>query len=358
MTVALNTPAKRRPGHAGLLALVGLAGVLAIAGAIAIVGGHLAAPPAPSSTLPAAVRSPAPTVTVAPTSTLPNEVDGVPVMTVSELLAARDAGTLVDDRGALRGYWSMNPYRHSCRGPDHPTAALELYCRDNEYGVTELPEQIFEVALPAGTVTEARGPHLTPFLSDDAATLAYTSHPLVINGQLFPPFPVLIVGHFNDPRAADCAPPALELCRDRFVIDRIVEWDWQSVATPGVTPSPTPFPSPPPPGLFAPSDCPLIGNAPYSFLGWTTTKELGIPAQREGHIWAVVARDPVQSFPDWIDGKNGHRYLQFARVICFRAEWDVTGGMELSFVSGSRERHWDDGLITHGTDPRPGESPR
>jgi hypothetical protein len=338
-----------------LVVVVAAAVVLAIGGLLAL-GGSQKWTTQPVAT-PGPLQSPVAPDPVTPAPTEVAFVDGLPVMTVSEAVTARDAGTLPDERAAIRGYWSFGSVRHSCNPRNE--GVLALWCSDGEFGITELDEQIWVVALPGGQVTEASGPHLTPYLPQDVegATLMMR-HDQFINGQLYPPFPVVLLGHFNDPRAMDCSVELRQRCRDRFVVDRIVEWQWNAVATPGVTPTPTPFPSPWPSGLFEPSECSLIGDAPYSFLGWTTTKELGIPAEREGHVWAVVSRDPVDQFGDWVDGGNGHRYRQYARVICFRAEWETSGVFEYSFVSGSRERHWEDGVITHGTDPRPGESAR
>jgi len=38
-----------------------------------------------------------------------------------------------------------------------------------------------------------------------------------------PPLPILFVGHFNDPRAAQCRPVAQQRCLDRLVVERLVQ---------------------------------------------------------------------------------------------------------------------------------------
>lgn len=277
------------------------------------------------------------------------EVDGLLVMTVSEAVAAHQAGSLPDGRVAIRGYWSNGQVPHTCvpPPPGEQPGELELRCSDGEFGITERDEPILVVDVRRGQVTyTAQGPHLTPWFPEGLDRVGELFTLPFINGQWYPPVPILVLGHFDDPRAEDCRPDQRELCRNRLVIDRIVRFDIEAVPTPGVTPSPTPFPSPPPPGLFEPEEC--AGDVPYTFVGWSTAAELGIPLGNEGHLYAAISRDPVDRSGEWGRTDDGHRFRLFARVICFRAEYEGPGSMSYDEVPGTEEVHWEDGLVTPG----------
>lgn len=159
------------------------------------------------------------TPTVVPT---PATLDGVPLLSVGEVLAARAAGGLRGERVAVYGYWSDGSLPHSCAPPSEPTGELEVYCHDGEWGMTELSEPIVVVD-NTGIVTPASGPHLTPFMpvevagGDELFRIAHVRMPG------FAPVPITVVGHFDDPKAADCRPQARPLCLDRLVVERIAQ---------------------------------------------------------------------------------------------------------------------------------------
>lgn len=144
----------------------------------------------------------------------------------------------------------------------------------------------------------------------------------MINGQRFPPVPILVLGHFRDKLAAECRRDVRVLCADRFVVTRIISFDWQSVATPAPTPTPTAFPDPPPSGLFDPRDpqrC--AGDVEYAFVGWTTTDDLQLPFHRDGHVWAAITGKPVLLGDDWTtDPNTGEIYRVWGRLICIAEE--------------------------------------
>ncbi|MEX2546385.1 MAG: hypothetical protein WD830_01190 [Chloroflexota bacterium] len=152
----------------------------------------------------------------------PATVDGLPLLRVGDVIAARAAGGLRGARVAVYGYWSDGSVGHSCAPPSEPTGELELYCHDGEWGITELQEAIVVVD-NSGGVTPANGPHLTPFVpaavsgADDLFRIAHVRMPG------FAPVPITVVGHFDDPRAADCRPQSRQLCLDRLVVERIVQ---------------------------------------------------------------------------------------------------------------------------------------
>jgi len=277
---------------------------------------------------------------------LPTTVDGLTVMTVSEVLAARDGGGLRGEAVAVAGYWSGGIFPHSCPAPMGQPGELEIYCRDGEWGITELDERILSFDRN-GYGTTAVGPALTPWFPNDLEGIDELYGLPTINGQPYPPVPIVVVGHFDDPRAADCRAEARQLCLDRLVVDRIAAFDLAAVPTPGVSPTPTRFPSPAPSGLFGPEAC--AGDVPYSFVGWTTTAELRLPFEREGYVWAMVTVEPVllSGSPEWFDDPNGsgHKYRPWGRWICLAQEGQP-GSMEFGHVPGSGYWEWEDGRRT------------
>lgn len=281
---------------------------------------------------------------------VPATVDGLPVMTVSEALAAHAEGLLPGGRAAIRGWWSNGSSGHSCVPSTEKVGELELRCHDGEYGISEQDEQMFVVNIDSGVVTyEAQGAHLSPFFSSDLAGIDDLFGLPRINGQQYPPVPITVVGHFDDPRAAECGPQAQQLCLDRLVLERIVAFDLAAVPTPGVTPSPTPFPDPPPPGLFKAASC--AGDVPYSFTGWTATSELHMQFERPGLVYAMVTEDVVLLTEDgWADDPNGsgHRFQIWGRKVCISKDAET---MEFGWVEGSTYVLWDDGLKVPGANP-------
>jgi hypothetical protein len=275
-------------------------------------------------------------------------------MSVSEALDAHAAGRLPRGRAAVSGWWTNGSIGHSCAAPIANPGELELYCHDGEFGITERDEPIFVVDLSSSVVTyQARGPHLTPFLSEDIAGIQQLFALPYVNGQPYPPVPITVIGHFDDPRAAQCQPDKLQLCLDRLVLEQIVSFEPDAVATPGVTPSPTPFPSPGPSGLFAADRC--AGDVPYAFVGWTTTADLQLQFDRPGHVYAMVTRDVVVLTEDgWADDPNGsgHTFQIWGRRICIAEESSgFDGAVEYGSVPDTTYVLWDDGLKVPGDNP-------
>ncbi len=247
---------------------------------------------------------PTPAASAQPPAPSPDRLAGLKVYTVGELLELRASGRIGDERVALRGFWTNRDLAHSCVPPQTPPGELQIRCHDGEWGITERDE-------PIGTLTvDSRflppdGPALTPFVDEALAQRLFTLP--FINGQHYPPVPIVIVGHFDDPRADDCEPDARQLCRDRLVVDEIVEFDPQAVPTPGVTPSPTPFPfDDPPPAPFAAAKC--AGDVPYSFVGWGRLPDYGLDIGGDEVVYLVVIGEPQQQSGGW--------------KVCWAHEWD------------------------------------
>jgi hypothetical protein len=274
------------------------------------------------------------------------------ILSVSQVLAARAAGGLKHQTVEVQGWWSNALIPHSCVPSLDPVGELEIRCSDGEFGITEADEPI-EVVDQFGYVTQAGGPHLTPYIANDLADASGLFSLPFIHGQRFPPVPIVVIGHFDDPRASQCGEAKRQLCMDRLVVDRIVSFDVGSVATPAPSPTPTPFPSPAPPALFGASQC--DGDVPYAFVGWTTTKDLNIEFDRPGHVFAMVTRDVVQLTDGWQEDGNGsgHRFQIWGQHVCLAEEDPHNPGaatsMSFSSVMGTQYVLWDDGLRTPGT---------
>jgi hypothetical protein len=188
---------------------------------------------------PAATPAPEPTpgAVVEPTGAMSRDaaLEGLRVYTVTELLADRAAGRIGGEQVTLRGYWSNYPsvpYPSCVVAGDIPPSKLEVlvYCADGLWGITELDEPMNSFDLLSGQVTHAAGPHLTPYV-DDAIREVLSNSPRIRDDDRFAtvtPVPVVVIGHFDDARAADCRPGAAALCRDRLVIDRLVSFGQRS----------------------------------------------------------------------------------------------------------------------------------
>jgi hypothetical protein len=313
--------AERPPRRSRLPILLAPAVVVALIAFVALVGGSTPSP-SPSNALASATANP--TATAIPPSpsatvTFPVSVDGLTVQNVSELLAARAAGRAVGGPYALRGYWSNNYLPMFCAYRP-PGGVLLPECEDGTWGITERDEEIFHWDSSTEESTSAAGPHLTPYVEKASADRSRLfGHSQGANGQDWPPVPIVMVGHFDDPRAVECPPTMRPRCADRFVLDRIVMFDPESVPAPTPTPAPTPFPiADPPPALFTSKSC--YPDKPKSFTGWATAAELHLESHlpSNGYGYAMVTRDviPIQG---WWDNPTypGHLSRWWGHAVCF-----------------------------------------
>jgi hypothetical protein len=275
----------------------------------------------------------------------------VATMSVGDFVAAAKAGTLPDGQIELHGYWSFREVGHSCAAPNEPVGDLEYYCHDGEFGITERNEPVL-TWLPGGVTgggraVRAAGPAMTPFIPDRLfATLLYNGPQLPYGGYdqttgLWPlPVPITVVGHVHDARAVDCRPSARQLCRDRFVVDVIVDYDPASVPPPSPSPKPTPFPSPAPAALFGKEAC--YDGVPEAFAGWAPLNTLNIGDARTTDVFARVTRDAIPlsgTRPD--PARNGHSYRVWGRGVCWSDRPDI---VLFDRVKGSAFKLYDDGV--------------
>lgn len=198
----LSMPSARIPAWRVAMPLAATLGVLVLG----IVGAVLQSGAPPTSD----GRSAPPTTQPSPDAERPDEVLGLPVMSLIEALAVRDAG--VDDRAIAVHAWFIEWIPEGCQGVDPrglPTNPLQIRCADAHRWLTA-SEDIETVPGSSPSATLTLHPLLTDLPSFDTRQ---------------PPTEAVVIGHFDDRRAALCPDGEKEACRDRFVIDRVVTVD-------------------------------------------------------------------------------------------------------------------------------------
>jgi hypothetical protein len=315
---------ERRRSTAPFRALA-IAAVLVVGGAVAvIVGGPEPRLPAPSMPPPGPTATDGAAVATAPTSSSPSP-SGERIYTVSEFLEARDAGELAGRSVTVAGYWSEG-VPHSCPFPAGNPGALELYCRDGDFGITEREEPIWERRAD-GLVRTVSGPLVTPYVEVLASRYMVTPP---IDGGLFPPVPTVVRGHINDARATDCRPRAQQLCRERFVIEEVLSFQPRLLPQPEAVPNPTAFPSPDPSAPFVIEDCYGQPDEVVS-EGWIAADEIDIGLDYDGRIYAIVTEH--LDLTDWLtDPSSGEKYRVWSQWVCYREDFYL--GTDLTPVFG------------------------
>ena len=288
---------------------------------------RLSVPPDPGVTVPTANASPA----VVATGT---------VMTVSQFLAAAATGSLPDAPLLLRGYWSDRSFPHSC--PALVVTPLEDTCHVHEWGITEENEAALEFTND-GT-TRATGPAIWPFVDDESIVKRLFALPL-IDGLPHPPVPIVVEGHVSDPRAAECLREAQDGCRQRLVIDRLVEFDPDGVPRPTPSPTPSPFPfDSPPPAQFPTDVC--LGGADVDFAGWIRYDELRLAGESDPSrvVYAVIGRDDIV-LKEWgaTPSDPSKQRRLWGRRLCYAQESATTIILQFEEVPGSTYWEYDDG---------------
>ena len=172
-----------------------------------------------------------------PGAPLPTVVDGLPVMTVSAVLDARAAGGLRNQPVAVGGYWSYDDVALFCQF-GVPLGSLLLSCEDRLRGITERDEPVFLIGTHGETLWQAQGPHLYPYFAADTAEVDKLFE-MAPGGAPYPPVPIVVVGHFDDPRAALCHAREQE-CADRLVVDRVAYYNRNLAQWPAGIPTPEP----------------------------------------------------------------------------------------------------------------------
>ncbi len=156
-------------------------------------------------------------------ATLPSSIMGMPIIGVGDAIAARDNG--VNDRElAVRGWFSpIGPM--PC--PYTPAMSpVQPVCPDAWTVLMEEPQSLVTVVRDGFEGRDPSGPSFQIDLDDLDRTWA-PDLPAVGPAM---PIELVVVGHFDDRRSFAC-PGEVDLCRDRFVVDRVAFADGRPVPT-------------------------------------------------------------------------------------------------------------------------------
>lgn len=165
--------------------------------------------------------SSSPGVNATPTEqALPGSVLGLQIITVSDAVAMRDAGT--DDRElAVRGWFTPAPLR-SCGPAPRADAVnpLQTRCADTFIWLSEAAESLVHVGPNSVEMGAPKGPGLNPDLDALDTTWVPQLPQIGTIGDSIPT-DVVLLGHFDDRRSQLCPPTEIAACRDRFVVDSV-----------------------------------------------------------------------------------------------------------------------------------------
>ncbi|MEX2011635.1 MAG: hypothetical protein WEF51_05320 [Chloroflexota bacterium] len=143
----------------------------------------------------------------------PTEVLGLPVISVSEAIALRDAGPEGTEI-AIRGYEPVpESFPRSCPVDLRPPNPLQRRCGDRSTWLTERPEATWEATGSGFRAFPPSGPALQPLYRLEVPVAPADGSAL----DRTQPLPVVVVGHFNDHRSVLCAD--VKACRLEFVVD-------------------------------------------------------------------------------------------------------------------------------------------
>jgi hypothetical protein len=202
---------------------VGVAAILLVA---LIVGTTLPADRLSTPTIVPAASSASPraSTSIQSRSPRPGETFGLPIITVADAILVRDAG--VDDRElAVAGWFTPIPDAvYACplmRGPI--VGPVQLVCPDQFLWLAQDPEVLADAAAPS--FKSPVGPAIHPaFDQIDRSVLPGLPNLRSCGTRAscpIAPTRLVVIGHFDDRRAALCAAEAGQQCRDRFVVDRV-----------------------------------------------------------------------------------------------------------------------------------------
>lgn len=144
----------------------------------------------------------------------PETVDGLDVGTVQEAIkiqAAADGSTIAV------GGWYQAGLLPSCPAPPNEPALLEGYCFADFVWLMAAPEILISTGPNSTSGGSPEGPAIHPMFIDVAAPPTW---PMPEQGDSIPTA-VVLVGHFDDPRAADCRAEVRQTCLDRFVVEKV-----------------------------------------------------------------------------------------------------------------------------------------
>jgi hypothetical protein len=151
-----------------------------------------------------------------PAASFPVDANGLEVMTVVDAIRVRNAD---DARDIAVSGWFQAPFANSCPAPIVPLVpVIEGPCALTGFLMAE-PESIVHVRANSMETSGPTGSAIETVFEGPGTDWA---RPLPREGDSVPT-PVVLIGHFDDARAAGCQPENQETCRDRFVV-LIIAW--------------------------------------------------------------------------------------------------------------------------------------
>jgi len=176
---------------------------------------------------PATTGGPRSSVTAAPSTptSMPSDragtVLGLPIISVADAIAVRDAG--IEDRElAVRGWYTPTTIAiFGCPIILHQVLPVQLGCGDQFVWLTQDREAIQRTVGGTTEFVPPKGPAIHP--SFDELGGMWPTFALRLCGPSCAPHPTSIVaiGHFDDRRASFCDANVRSQCQDRFVVDRV-----------------------------------------------------------------------------------------------------------------------------------------
>jgi hypothetical protein len=221
-------PARRSPSRlamdwAAAFALV----VVATGGLVLLVNSDGKAPgTSPDGTTPEPTTLPAPSETPTDGSSTPEAVIGLPVMSVSDAIAIRDAG--IDDREiAVRGWYAPYYPTRACGFPTRlePVSPLQAGCPDDRLWLMQDPEPVITATGSGISWRGPTGPAINPEFDEIDMSWVQPIDDVARLEEL------VVVGHFDDRRSNLCPRAEQDVCRERFVVDRVSWVDGETLPT-------------------------------------------------------------------------------------------------------------------------------
>jgi hypothetical protein len=177
----------------------------------------------------------------------PTDVAGLPIVTVSEALAVRETNRAQEL--AVAGWYQTSGPMFCPFTPAAPVPFLEGDCTIPSQWLMEAPESLYHVTRTSGSTTITGTGPVGPAFNAVFPTVAEPGAPSLPADGGSTPGRALLIGHFNDARAALCTRDTPEACRLRFVVDAVA-WsggaaralpEWQDLRYPaGPTPTEDP----------------------------------------------------------------------------------------------------------------------
>ena len=231
--LAASRPARLGPvgQRSSIAAAIAAILVVAVGGvAIGLGGFGQRGDRSPSSTLPSAAATATATAARSPdrpatAASPPTAVLWLAVLDIRAALTIRDAG--VDDRELAVAGW-FTPAPNICRPPPAKGSPLELQCPDEFTWLTENADSLVHATGNLYITDTPQGPALHPDLDGVDQSWAPPLPAIGVDGASTPAH-VVMLGHFDDRRAATCPKAEQAGCRDRFVVDQVA---WVNGAPP------------------------------------------------------------------------------------------------------------------------------